>query len=124
MKIFPKTKGHLFCGHWNSSPVEIGLTGVMKAMPRNEVYHYHDYHEYYLILQGRGILHIEGRDVPLEANTLVMVQPGERHRVLWVDPDEGIQWVIIKERSAPNSKVIASERIGSATDTKRMNGWQ
>ena len=106
MKVFPRTDGHLFCGHWNGSPVEIGLTGVFKSVPRNEAYHYHDYHEYYLILRGRGMLNIEGQAVPLAANTVVMVQPGERHRVVWIDPAEGIQWVIIKERSAPNSKLV------------------
>lgn len=83
MKIYRRVDSHLLCGHWNGSPVEIGLTGVMKSVPRG--------------------------DVPLEAGTVVMPHPGERHRVSWVDPEAGIQWVIIKERSAPDSKVIAEE---------------
>jgi len=81
----------------------------MKSVPRGETHHYHDYHEYYVILRGRGLLNVEGREAPLEAETVVMVRPGERHRVTWVDPDEGIQWVIIKERSAPDSKLIVPE---------------
>lgn len=109
MQIYQRTNSHLFCGHWNGSPLEIGVTQTLKAIPPREVYHYHEYHEYYVILQGRGRLNVEGREVPLEAQTVVMVQPRERHRVSWVDTEEGIQWVIIKERSAPESKIVVSE---------------
>jgi len=109
MNIYRRVNGHLLCGHWNGSPVEIGLNGVMKSVPRGEAYHFHEYHEYYVILRGRGALNVEGRGVPLEADTVVMIPLGERHCVTWVDPDEGIQWVIIKERSAPDSKMVVSD---------------
>jgi len=113
MKTYHRTPhaDHLLCGHWNGSPLEIGLTGgTVKAVPRDEAYHYHEYHEYYIILRGRGRLRVEGRDIPVEANTVVMVQPGERHRWAWIDPDEGVEWVIVKERSAPDSKIVVSEQ--------------
>lgn len=109
MHIYQKTDSHFFIGHWNGSPVEIGLVQILKAILPSEVYHYHEYHEYYVILHGKGMLNVEGRNVPLEANTIVMVQPGERHRVSWIDPEEGIGWVIVKERSAPNSKIVVPE---------------
>lgn len=109
MEIYKRAASHWLCGHWNDSPVEIGLTGVMKSVPHGEVYHFHDYHEYYVILNGKGTLNVEGGDVPLEAETVVMVRPGERHRVTWIDPEAGIQWVVIKEKSVPNSKRIAAE---------------
>jgi hypothetical protein len=109
MKVYTRTDSHLFCGHWNGSPLEIGLTGLLTRLPKGDVYHYHDYHEYYLILRGKGALLVEGREAPVEANSVVMVEPGERHRWAWIDPHEGIQWVILKERSAPNSKVVAPE---------------
>jgi len=54
MKTYSRTPhtGHLLCGHWNGSPLEIGLTGgTVTAVPRGEAYHYHDYHEYYIILR-------------------------------------------------------------------------
>jgi hypothetical protein len=40
---------------------------------------------------------------------IVTVQPGERHHLAWIDPREGIEWVIIKERSTPDGKIIVSE---------------
>lgn len=109
MRIYRKMNSHLLCGHWNGSPIEVGLAEIMKTVPENETYHYHDYHEYYVILQGKGILNVEGRKISLEPNIAVMIQPGERHRIAWIDPIVGVQWVIIKERSAPNSKTIVPE---------------
>ena len=106
MQIYRQRDSHLFCGHWNGSPVEIGVTSLLTQIPTTEVYHYHDYHEYYVVLEGRAALVVEAETVPLEAGTVVMVQPGERHRVSWVDPHVGVRWVIIKQCSAPNSKHI------------------
>ena len=106
MRIYRPTSGHLICGHWNDSPVEIGVTPVLRDLPATEVLHHHDYHEYYVVLQGRAELEVEKQPVPLEAGTVVMVAPGERHRVNWVDPVHGARWVIVKERSALDSKRV------------------
>ena len=105
MKTFQKSGTHLYCGHWNGSPVEIGVTELLREVPATEQLHYHHYHEYYVILEGEGALEIDGKQVPLTAESTVMVEPGERHRVTSVGPD-GIRWVIIKERSEPDSKYV------------------
>ena len=109
MRSYRRGASHLFCGHWNGSPVEIGVTSVLTAVPRSEVLHAHDYHEYYVVLEGRAALLVEGETTPLEAGTVVMVEPGEKHRVSWVDPNAGVRWMIIKQRSEPDSKRIFEE---------------
>lgn len=109
MRIYGATDDPWRCGHWNGSPIEIAVTGVMMRVPPREAYHYHDFHEYYVVLQGRATLHVEGRDVSLEAGSIVMVEPGERHRVTWVDPDAGVRWIVIKEHSTPDGKIVVSE---------------
>ena len=106
MRIYRPTTGHLICGHWNDSPLEIGVTPVLMKPPETEVSHHHEYHEYYVVLHGRAELEVEERAVPLEAGTVVMVAPGERHRVRWVDPIQGARWVLVKERSAPDTKHV------------------
>jgi mannose-6-phosphate isomerase-like protein (cupin superfamily) len=106
MKTFAKSDSHLLCGHWNGSPVEIGVTGVLTEVPLSECLHYHDYHEYYVVLEGDGTLEVEGSIVPLSAGSAVMVEPGERHQVVSIGVN-GIRWVIIKERSQPESKHVA-----------------
>ena len=106
MKRYAKGASHLLCGHWNGSPVEIGLGNLIRHVPHGEVRHYHAYDEYYLVLEGRGALEVEGDTVPLDANTVVMVEPGERHRVASVDPELGLRWVAVKRVSAPDSKTV------------------
>jgi mannose-6-phosphate isomerase-like protein (cupin superfamily) len=113
MRIYEPTGSHLFCGHWNGSPLEIGLTPApLKKTPDSERLHYHDYHEYYVVLEGRAALEVEGRTVPLRRGTVVMVEPGEKHRVVAVDAELGARWVIVKERSEPDSKHVVPERSG------------
>lgn len=109
MHIYRKTGDPWVCGFWNGSPVEILVSDHFRATPPGERYHYHAYHEYYVVLRGRARLLVEGREVPIEANSVLMVQPGERHRLVWVDPDEGAQWVVVKERSHPDGKVVVPE---------------
>jgi len=109
VKRYAKGASHLLCGHWNGSPVEIGLGDLIRHVPAGEARHLHAYYEYYLVLEGRGALEVEGETVPLEPNTVVMVEPGERHRVASVDPDVGMRWVIVKQVSAPNSKTLVDD---------------
>jgi hypothetical protein len=45
----------------------------------------------------------------MEAETVIMVAPSERHRVTWVDPEQGIRWIVIKQESGPGGKVIVPE---------------
>ena len=111
MRVFEQGESHLICGHWNGSPVEIGVTRTLTAPPLSEVEHGHEYHEYYIVLEGEAELRVEGHSVPLRAGTVVMVEPGERHFVASVSPS-GVRWVLIKERSLPDSKLIS--RPGAA----------
>lgn len=104
VKVYRATGSHLACGHWNGSPLEIGVTPLLHDPPSTEVAHYHDFHEYYVVLEGHADLEVESQVVPLDAGTVVMVAPGERHRVRAVDPAYGVRWVVVKERSLPGSK--------------------
>ena len=97
----------MFCGHWNGSPLEIGLqTELLMEIPEAEIDHYHDYHEYYVVLEGEAELDVEGAKVKFEPGKVVMVEPGEVHSITWINPDKGCRWVIVKEKSEPNSKKV------------------
>ncbi len=96
----------MYCGYWNGSPLEVGLIPTIFKVPEREVLHSHPYREYYVIIAGKGLLIINGKEVELAPNNVVMVEPYEKHEVTWVDPHEGIRWVIIKEKSDPNGKIV------------------
>jgi len=93
------------CGHWNGSPLEIGM-GLRAKVGAGEVRHHHPYREYFVVLEGSAELEVEGKQVPLHAGTVVMIEPGERHHVTSVGT-EGARWVVIKERSEPNTKYVS-----------------
>lgn len=106
MRVYPAPEGRAWvCGHWNGSPVEIGLGGMLTNVPDGEVLHHHPYAEYYVVTHGRGEVEVDGERVALVAGSVVMVEAGERHRVVSVGPD-GVQWIVIKERSEPDSKFV------------------
>ncbi len=66
MRVYQRTDSHLFCGHWNGSPVEIGVTPLLTKIPESEAQHHHDYHEFFVVLEGDAALDVEGRLVPSE----------------------------------------------------------
>jgi mannose-6-phosphate isomerase-like protein (cupin superfamily) len=109
MRIYRRTRGPFYCGHWNGSPLEIAITDRLFEVPEGERLHYHEYREYYVNLDGWGELEIEGEIVALEPEMVVMVEPGERHRVASVCPERGARWAVVKERSEPGSKHYADE---------------
>ena len=90
------------CGHWNGSPLAIG-TGLRLEVGADEVMHCHPYREYFVVLEGEAELRVEGENVPIQAGMVVMIEPGERHRVTSIGP-AGARWIVIKERSEPGTK--------------------
>lgn len=109
MKIYQKSKESgdgpaWICGHWNGSPLAIG-TGFRSEVGSGEVRHYHPYREYYVVLEGAAELEVEGVVVDMRAGMIIMVEPGERHRVMSVG-ETGSRWVVIQERSEPGTKYI------------------
>ncbi|CAN5296161.1 hypothetical protein BH24CHL1_BH24CHL1_14730 [soil metagenome] len=110
MKIYHKSEESgsgpaWVCGHWNGSPIEIGM-GLRSEVGSGEVRHYHPYREYYAVFEGVAELDVEGTQVSLRAGMVVMVEPGERHMVVSVG-DTGARWVVIKERSEPDTKYVS-----------------
>src|SRR5688572_10418326 len=93
------------CGHWNGSPLAIGL-GLRTEVGPDEVRHHHPYREYYVVLEGTAELDVEGTLVTLHPNTVIMVEPGERHWIVAVG-ESGARWVVIKERSEPDTKYVS-----------------
>ena len=109
MKTYPKQGKRPFCGYWNGSPVEIGLTDIIMVLPSSEGLHYHNFHEYYVVLSGEGLLISGNHKVSLSPDMVVMVEPREIHAVTWIHPDKGLQCLIVKQESLPQGKIVISD---------------
>ena len=92
------------CGHWVGSPPEIGITDLLRDVPPTERRHYHDFHQYYAIIEGSVVIDVEGEQLTVNASQVLMVEPGEQHEVVAVNPETGVRWVIIKEQSRLDGK--------------------
>ena len=43
--------------------------------------HYHDHHEVFCIVQGKGRVWVDGREEPIRAGDVIVVEPGEEHYI-------------------------------------------
>ncbi len=104
MKVYKKSDKHLLTDHWNKSPVEIGLIRILRVLPEKERLRSHSYNEYYVILNGSLKLEINKEVVKAKKEMVIMVEPKEKHRIIWIDPKLGVKWVTIKQKAVPRSK--------------------
>lgn len=105
MKKF-KTRQHAkdikVCGAEHGSPLIVMRT-KRKDLLKGEVYHSHEKgYEYYLILAGRAIMKINGEQVPVRKDDVVMVHPGEKHQIEKIL--EELDYIVIKTNTDPKDK--------------------
>lgn len=71
----------------------------------NSARHYHSStYEYYLVLSGQAVLEIGPDDVTLHCGALVIVEPGEMHRLR--DATDDFEVILMMDRFVPNDKVM------------------
>lgn len=90
MKVFSrkdKTQrgpGNFYFGDYGEIPIGISQTRIdEKNIDKSkDTLHYHKQGiEFYLTIEGKAVLEVEGNQVELNENQLVMVEPGEKHYV-------------------------------------------
>lgn len=78
---------------------------VMKADEIRRLAHIHKtMHEYFYIIQGMLKLSVDGKVIEMNADDLVVVEPGERHVVTWASKD--LLLLLIMPPPVANDKVI------------------
>jgi len=89
MRIIPRkgkpnrAKGHYYFGDYGTTPASISIASIndeSEQIPDRQHYHKKGY-EFYVTLQGKGTLEVNGQATTLEENNTVMVEPGEKHSV-------------------------------------------
>ncbi len=88
MKTYPRqTKTNRnsrdsYFGNYGEIPIGLSSATMSTVSKSDDTLHFHKKSiEFYLALEGSGTIEIEGRDYALEPDSLVMVEPGEKHRV-------------------------------------------
>jgi len=88
MKIYPKQSktdrrsADFYFGNYGEIPIAISSATINKSGIIGDKLHYHKKgYEFYLTTQGAGLLEIEGKEVELTEKKLVMVEPGEKHKI-------------------------------------------
>jgi mannose-6-phosphate isomerase-like protein (cupin superfamily) len=89
----------------DSPGLELGVYVLVAPEPDRQQPHEDD--EVYVVLEGSGILEVEGASVPVEEGTAVFVEAGADHRFTAY---EHLSVLVIFERRAPSSN--AGEVLG------------
>jgi quercetin dioxygenase-like cupin family protein len=64
-----------------------------------EPVHIHDVPEVFIVLQGKGILPIDGTDHPIQAGDVIVVEPGEDHHTRSSTDDPlVVAWYLIADQ--------------------------
>ena len=88
MKIYPKQSkldkksNNFYFGDYDEIPVGVSFATLSKNGINKDKLHYHKKgYEFYITTQGSGIMEIEGKEIELNNEQMVMVEPGEKHKI-------------------------------------------
>lgn len=88
MRIYPKqsktdrASDDFYFGNYGEIPIAISSATINENGVVDDKLHYHKKgYEFYLTIQGSGLLEIEGKKVELNQEIFVMVEPGEKHKI-------------------------------------------
>lgn len=104
MKKFKADKKGWYCGFWNNSPLAINFAARKQLYPSEKLHYHRDFCEYYLIIDGEMTLTVNKKEARLKRGDLVMVEPGEIHRVVSLG-SKGCTYVNVKQKSYKNGTI-------------------
>jgi mannose-6-phosphate isomerase-like protein (cupin superfamily) len=95
-----------YFGDYGQIPIGFSQSTIREKGMFNDQAHYHKKgYEFYYVIEGSGVLRVKEKDVVLDKNTLVMVEPEEVHHITEAQttPFSFIAICTVKER---DDKVI------------------
>jgi mannose-6-phosphate isomerase-like protein (cupin superfamily) len=79
--------------HWTSG-MELGVYVLVAPEPDRQ--QPHEWDEVYVVLEGRGVLEIEGEEIPVEEGRAIYVKAGAEHQFTGY---EGLSVLVIFDKS-------------------------
>ena len=96
--ILEKTRWHV---SGSNIPIQLGVKTVNSPIGSS---HFHrTMHEYFLVLEGKICLSLEGKDVELDKGDLLIIDPCESHAMISKSSDA--KYVLLMPKAVPNDKV-------------------
>lgn len=111
MKLYEKEKKSTpGWGYWgNYGEIEIGLSSGRVESPdqfEGDPLHYHQKGIIFiLVLEGRGLVEVEGQEITVVRNQVLKIEPGEKYRHTGVS-ETPFSWITICTSKDPDDKVV------------------
>lgn len=114
MKIYPKQSkasresGNFYFGNYGEIPIGISFAEVINTEDETQdKLHYHiKSNEFYITLEWEWILEIEGKEMVLQQNEMIMVEPNEKHRIIKATKTP-FRFIAISTEKDKDDKVIS-----------------
>lgn len=100
-------------GYWGEfDEIEIGLSSGREESTENlqtDPLHYHQKGTVFiLVLEGSGVVEVEGQSITISKNEVLRVAPGEKYRHTGV-VEAPFSWITICTSKDPDDKVVVKE---------------
>jgi len=70
-----------------------------------ESVHVHEDQEAFCIVQGRGILQLDGEEIPVQAGDVIIIEPGENHHLISSEEDPIVNlWLHAGDEPHPHQR--------------------
>ncbi|MCD6289759.1 MAG: cupin domain-containing protein [Anaerolineae bacterium] len=71
----------------------------------DEPVHVHDTQEAFCIMQGHGVLELDGERIPVQVGDVIIIEPGENHHLISSEEDPLINlWLHAGDEPHPNQR--------------------
>lgn len=88
MKIYPKQSksdrqsSDFYFGNYGEIPIGVSFATINENDISGDKLHYHKKgFEFYITTQGTGLLEVEGKEIELSEEQMVMIEPEEKHKI-------------------------------------------
>ncbi|NQU99683.1 MAG: cupin domain-containing protein [Parcubacteria group bacterium] len=118
MKIYKKQSkslresGNYYFGDYSEIPIGVSFSTIGESN-KNKIkdkLHYHKKsNEFYIILEGEGTLEIENKEIALDRNSMIMVEPNEKHKITKVTKTP-FRFIAITTEKDKDDKVIVESK--------------
>ena len=99
-------------------PLEVCKTDApVKPMP---LFHWHEYWELTMITRGRGVYEVERETMAVRAGDLVVINPGQRHRLSFSAENPLYETVIHFEQRLLNTAALGFASMGAGIRLKNL----